>query len=154
MIQQIDGLIGDFITVAKIAGLELNAAEIRHQSLPSPHRPASLPGGMRAVYVFSLPAPLRTVLKVGKVGPNSGARFVSQHYSPASSNSNLAKSLLADAGFWQEIKTPQPMESQIGEWIKRNVDRDNFFISAQHGGLALGLLEVFIQCRLQPRYEG
>jgi hypothetical protein len=35
-------------------------------------------------------------LKIGKVGPNSHARYVSQHYNARSAGSNLAASLRKD----------------------------------------------------------
>ncbi len=40
------------------------------------------------------------MVKVGKVGANSSARFCSQHYLPGSSGSNLAKSLLSERVLW------------------------------------------------------
>jgi hypothetical protein len=57
---------------------------------------------MCAAHVFSLsknygdrvPAGRNRILKVGKAGCNSNARFQSQHYNPSSAPSNLAHSLL------------------------------------------------------------
>jgi len=46
-----------------------------------------------AVYVFSKGP---DVLKVGKVGAKSQARYTSQHYNPGSAMSTLAASILAD----------------------------------------------------------
>jgi hypothetical protein len=62
-------------------------------------------GGFGAVYAFALSARTTSaagagmVLKVGKVGPNSDARFRSQHYT-TSGRSTLAKSLLAHTIVW------------------------------------------------------
>lgn len=149
-----DILISDFLGVARLAGLPLTEKDISHQALSCPHRPVNLPGGHQAVYVFWMPAPSEMVLKVGKVGPNSSARFISQHYSPGSSQSNLSKSLLSDLKFWSDLHFPRPDEIHIGEWIKKNTCRDNFYMDSTHGSAALALLEIFLQCRLNPRYEG
>jgi len=85
-------LLDDFVTVAELAGIKLPREAIQVERLPMPHKPpSSLPKGKMAVYVFS---DKDWVLKVGQVGWNSKARYTSQHYNAASSNSNLAKSLL------------------------------------------------------------
>ena len=90
-------------------------------------------------------------LKVGKVGPNSQARYTSQHYSPSSSNSNLAKSIVSARA---DLGVPDITESNVGAWIKSNVDRVNFLLDAEWGIPVLTLLESFLQCRLRPRFEG
>ncbi len=101
-----------------------------------------------AVYVFVWSG---RCLKVGKVGPKSQARFTSQHYRPASSNSNLAKSLVAGH---EKLGLSDITDSNVGAWIKGNVDRVNFLLSAECGIPTLTLLESFLQCRLNPFFEG
>ena len=72
-----------------------------------------------AVYVFSEKS---QVLKVGKVGPNSQARYTSQHYNPKSARSTLAKSLLKervsfsgyDVNEGNVSAWPGTLESRIG----------------------------------------
>jgi hypothetical protein len=90
-------------------------------------------------------------LKVGKVGDKSHARFTSQHYMPGSSNSNLAKSLLKVK---IKLQLPTLSEENVGEWIERHTDRVNVFIPRSFGIPILSLLEVFMQCRLTPMFEG
>lgn len=93
-------LVRDFNDALRLLGKDPVAVEIEPQI--AMHQPPSLCSGKCAAYVFSLsddygaPAPAgpHRVLKVGRVGPNSNARFQSQHYSPRSSRSNLANSLL------------------------------------------------------------
>ena len=154
MIVEIEPMLSDFNQVASLAGLDLHRADITHECRNCPHEAGNLPVDMQAVYVFSLPDPPYEVLKVGKVGPKSHARFTSHHYNPYSSISNLSKSLLGDTVFWQGINIPPPDSARIGDWIRQNVDRDNFFLPAQKGSYALALLEIFLQCRLHPAYEG
>ncbi len=101
-----------------------------------------------AVYVFVWRG---KCLKVGKVGPNSQARFTSQHYLPSSSNSNLAKSIL---GARESLGLEGVAESTVGTWIKANVDRFNFLLDTGCGVPVLILLESFLQCRLRPKFEG
>ena len=119
------------------------------ESLPAPHTPPSaLPKGKIAVYVLSWRG---QCLKVGKVGPNSQARYTSQHYSPQSSNSNLAKSILSALS---ELGLSGVSEANAGAWIKNNVDRIDFLLNATRGMPLLTLLESFLQCGLKPKFEG
>lgn len=141
--------LADFRTVARLAGVEIAVADLQMELLPAPHAaPTRLPTGMMAVYVFSWGD---EVLKVGKVGPNSQARYTSQHYNPGSAMSTLAASLLADGDRFGIVETDR---AEISRWIKSNVDRVNFLLKAELGVPVLSLLESFLQCRLRPRYEG
>ena len=142
-------LIQDFLRVAALAGARLAASEIEAETLQAPHRPPSrLPAGKTAVYVFSYGD---TVLKVGKAGPNSGARYTSQHYNAASAPSTLAASLLKDG---EEIGVSGLTVESAGDWIKSNTLRTNFLIKTECGVPTLSLLEAFLQCKLKPRFEG
>lgn len=142
-------LLEDFRKVVTLAGVSLPPAALSFETLPAPHTPPSaLPSGKAAVYVFVWSG---RCLKVGKVGPKSQARFTSQHYSPASSNSNLAKSLVAGHG---KLGLSGITESNVGAWIKTNVDRVNFLLNVESGIPVLTLLESFLQCRLNPVFEG
>jgi hypothetical protein len=144
-------LLDDFRKVVVLArGVSLSPAALSFDSLPAPHTPPpALTNGNASVYVFIWQ---EKCLKVGKVGPKSHARFTSQHYSPSSSQSNLAKSILADR---EEMRLHNLSESNVGDWIKTNVDRVNFILDVAECGIpVLNLLESFLQCRLQPRFEG
>lgn len=144
-----DKLIADFVRVAKLAGRDIKRGDITIENLPAPHIPPSLlPAGKMAVYVFYWGD---QCLKVGKVGPRSQARYTSQHYSPKSSNSNLAKSVLKDKPM-MEISDID--EHTAGRWIKQHTDRINFLIPENFGIPLLSLLEAFLRCRLKPRFEG
>ncbi len=142
-------LIEAFHQVAKLAGIVLHPDALVAEKLPAPHRaPTALPNGKLAVYVFMWK---EQCLKIGKVGVNSQARYTSQHYSPKSSQSNLAKSLLAARS---ELGLLAVSETDVGAWIKANTDRLNFLLSVDCGVPVLTLLEVFLQCRLRPKFEG
>lgn len=142
-------LLDDFRKVVALAGVSLPPTALSFETLLAPHKPPSaLPSGKAAVYVFVWNG---CCLKVGKVGPKSQARFTSQHYSPASSNSNLAKSLVGGHG---KIGLSGITESNVGGWIKTNVDRVNFLLNVECGMPVLTLLESFLQCRLNPVFEG
>ncbi len=145
MIPNTQKLVDDFHQVAKIGGVDLPTGAIGVECLPKPHTPSALENGKMAVYVFVLD---EQCLKVGKAGPNSGARYKYQHYSPKNSKSNLANSLLTCPDF------PQLFEADIGNWIKHNTDRINFLIDASYGIPVLNLLEAFLQCKLKPKFEG
>ena len=141
--------IEDFKTVARLAGVELPSSMITIENLSAPHvAPTRLPVGKMAVYVFSKGS---DVLKVGKVGAKSHARYTSQHYNPGSAMSTLAASILADR---ERLGLTTIDEAGIGSWIRENVDRVNFLLDERLGVPVLTLLEPFLQCRLKPRYEG
>lgn len=141
-------IVQDFGQAARLAGIELRPSEISVEELPAPHRATGLPAGHMAVYVFCFKG---RILKVGKAGPNSDARYRSQHYNPGSSASNLAASIL---------KNPAPVGNaavdidSVGDWIRNNTDRVNFILDEALGVDVLTLLESFVQCRLSPAYEG
>jgi hypothetical protein len=149
MVTDPQALIEDFGRVVDLAGVSVPRKSISIERLPAPHKaPASLPKGKIAVYVFDWK---EQCLKVGKVGPNSQARYTSQHYWPSSSNSNLAKSILT---YRDTLGLSSVSETNVGSWIKTNVDRTNFLLDAECGIPLLTLLESFLQCRLRPRFEG
>lgn len=144
-----DEITADFVTVARLAGISLPSGAIEVEKLTAPHLPPTrLPVGRMAVYVFARGS---EVLKVGKVGAKSQARYTSQHYNPGSAMSTLAASILADGA---RHGLTEADASRVGCWIRESVDRVNFLIDERLGMRVLTLLEAFLQCRLNPRYEG
>jgi hypothetical protein len=143
-------LADDFIAVCRIAGIDLKRQDIDLENLApgEEHRKLrNLPNGKMAVYIFEK-AP-GTILKTGKVFKNSPSRYKYQHYNPASSNSNLAFSLLNDGKYNKKFD-----ESTAGGWIKDNIRRINFILPASKGIFTLNLLEAFLHAALNPKYEG
>jgi hypothetical protein len=139
----------DFLIVAKLGGIGIQPSDIGIETLTMPHKPPSnLPKGKMAVYVFFNK---EYVLKVGKAGSRSQARYTSQHYNPGSAPSTLAASILKDENSVQRYGLN---EENISNWIKESTDRVNFLLDADMGKWVLNLLEAFVQCRLQLRYEG
>ena len=142
-------LLDDFLIVANLAGIEVWEGAICIEALPMPHRPPTrLPKDAMAVYVFSRK---KQILKIGKVGPNSQARYTSQHYNPNSAKSTLALSILKDNDMSGRYSLTN---DNISSWIKRNTDRVNFLLDVRLGVPALTLFEAFAQCRLRPIFEG
>jgi hypothetical protein len=142
-------LASKFRECANLAGILVPEAAITLEQFSAPHKPpSSLPKNCFAVYAFFWNG---KCLKVGKVGQNSQARFTSQHYLPSSTNSNLAKSVLAHK---DELGLNALTEVTVGGWLKENTERVNFILDAQLGVPVLTLLEVFLQCALKPRFEG
>jgi hypothetical protein len=137
-----------FAKAAGLAGINIPLADIEVQFSPVPHRPpSSLPVGKLAVYVFIYGD---KSLKVGKAGANSNARFCSQHYG-INAPSTLAKSLLVHQ---ESIGVNGITETTVKSWICQNMTRINYLIPSAYGVFALSLLESFIQCCLQPEFEG
>ena len=153
MIKNIDQLLDSFVNVANLSGFKISISDISYDFWEAPHRQKGLPSNQQAVYTFSLPKFNNLVLKIGKAGPKSNARFLSQHYNPDSSGSNLAKSLLNSINFWEEIQIQKPQYHQICGWIKANTDRNNFYVSDKFDKRLLSLFEIFLQCRLSPVFE-
>jgi hypothetical protein len=114
----------------------------------NPHAPPLLGKNQMAIYIFVYKD---DCLKVGKVGPNSQARYSYQHYNINSSRSNLANSLINDLpnDKWEGL-TPE----NVAEWIKQNTNRFNILLDVEQGMPFLNLLEAFLQYHLKPCFEG
>lgn len=142
----------DLITLDEatyLAGFEIDVNGlqlINWQAGIETHVPVQLPNGMMAVYAFFLNG---DCLKVGKAGPNSNARFQSQHYNPNSARSTLARSMLNDDQHFQDLN-----EANIGNWIKENTSRSNILITVDYGKNFMNFTEAFFILKYQPRYEG
>lgn len=146
---EISELAKDFIKVAGLAGVSLSVDDLIVESFCAPHKsPSRLPDGKMAVYVFCHGS---RVLKVGKAGPNSNARYTSHHYNPKSAGSTLAGSILKHG---PEIGIHGVTKTDVGDWIRANTGRCNFFLDSGHPYRLLTLLESFLQCKLDPCFEG
>lgn len=142
-------LIDNFLKVAELAGIHPDQLDIKLEILELPHTPRRLPNGKMAVYVFCYKD--RT-LKIGKAGPKSNARYTSQHYNPRSAPSTLSASLLQ---YQDRLNLAAEFDSEtVGDWIKQNTQRINFILNAECGINVLTLLESFLQCCLNPEFEG
>lgn len=158
-----DDFLEGFLLAAEKCGLFGGGAPtgLWHQALVAPHKPVKLPPGFCAVYIFSLaeqygsacPAGANRVLKVGKVGANSSARFSSQHYLSRSSRSNLANSLLTERVLWTYLGIDHLDELTVKSWMMKNLDRDHFFVPEIHAGLEREL-ERYLRGHLGPVFEG
>ena len=136
----------DFRKVAVLAGIHLSVDDLRVETLSAPHRaPNRLPAGKMAVYVFRYRG---RALKVGRAGPNSAVRYTIHHYGSRRAPSTLDASILERQG---EIGVRGITEQVVGEW---NTDRYNFLLDSSHPDRLLVLLEAFLQCRLDPVFEG
>ncbi|MHC1694003.1 MAG: hypothetical protein AB9835_01740 [Eubacteriales bacterium] len=133
--------------VSSLLGKPINTDSIEVIYRGMPHIPKGLKPGMMGVYTFIYKD---TFLKIGKAGPNSSARFLSQHYNPHSAMSTLAASILADT----EMNNLGITESSVGEWIKNNCIRIDILMHADLGIFALELVEAILHYKYNPKYEG
>lgn len=138
-----------FIEAAASAGIEINTHEIKTDfiRLPSHKPPSSFPKDKLAVYVFMFGS---TCLKVGKAGSKSAARYCSQHYG-INAPSTLATSLIKNQ---EKLNVSGIDAANVKDWICKNTYRVNFLIPSTMGPFVLSLLEAFVQCCLQPEFEG
>jgi hypothetical protein len=133
-----------------LAGVIVNTNQIEIDDWDCPHKPESLPKGKMAVYTFFYED---RCLKLGKVGPNSSPRYQSQHYFPEKSRSNLAKSVLSDKVFLENL--PDSINTDtIGDWLKRKTRRINMLFDESLGPFVLNFAEAFLQVYFKPKYEG
>ena len=152
-------LVEDLLSSAQQAGLLISPKVIDAEFHSAPHmQPTCLPPEKQALYWFSVE---NRCLKVGKAGPNSNARYTSQHYNPRSSQSNLAKSILKHPNIIKEVlpinqqcEIDMLNEESVGRWIKENTNRCNFLIDISLNPIALSFLETFLQVRFNPLFEG
>jgi len=157
---EVDAIIVQFREWAAARGIPLAADDIQVTLLGVPHKPVALRKGWQGVYAFQFGT---TWLKVGKAGPNSNARWVSQHYKATRSMSNLAWSLLQFAHLisFEHPSLPKTLKDElrkvrpdaIGDWIKQRTTRVNFAIKVELGPHALDRLERIAQAVLKPVFE-
>lgn len=79
--------------VSVLLGRSIDMGKVEIVDRGMPHEPKSLKPGTMGVYTFNYKGKL---LKIGKAGTSSNARFAYQHYKPGSAMSTLAGSLLSD----------------------------------------------------------
>ncbi len=137
-----------FREVATLGGEPLRAEDLEAEYLAAPHLPpARLPTGKMAIYAFWGDG---CWLKVGKVGPNSGPRYTSQHYNPKSAPSTLARSI----GYCARIPFRPDFDPDLpGNWIKSHCHRANVLLPVTSSSELLSCLEAFLHLRLRPRFE-
>jgi len=159
MIENPQELIKDFVKATnERLNIQISVEDIAHELLIAPHQPGDLRPGHGAVYVFTLTsssvalAGPNRALKVGKAGPKSNARFRYQHYKSGSSNSTLAGAIENNPILWSFIGLTI-LNKYVGEWIRENTDRDNFYIAEDKKEL-IYLFEVYVKARLGPVFEG
>jgi hypothetical protein len=136
-----DAALRDFANVGALTGAECDVDRIKIEVLNKPHKPSGLPTGRMAVYCFFFNG---QALKIGIAGPNSDARYRSQHYNPNSAGSNLAKSILA---YPSKIGIAPLHISFVGNWIKEHTDRINILLPSSYGKPMLSMLETFLHAR-------
>jgi hypothetical protein len=147
--QVVANALRDFRTVATLADADFLADCIAVQIFRKPHEsPKTLPDGNIAVYAFFHNG---QALKVGKAGPNSKARYTSQHYSTGAATSTLARSIVNNAA---KIGISEVHEGIVAAWIRSNTDRVNLLLPSAVGDPMLSLLESFLHVRWKPIFEG
>lgn len=90
---------------------------------------------------------------MGRVGARSDARFRSQHYSPHSAGSTLAKSLLTYRIMWPWLGIEHLDERNVKSWMLTNLDRMHIFVPDGHPVVAASL-EVYVRARIGSVFEG
>jgi hypothetical protein len=159
MVNNASFLIGEFYkALRRHAPAHYKRNSICHELLKAPHDNPDMPPAKCAVYVFSLasvakcPAGANRVLKVGRVGQNSNARFKHQHYRPGSANSTLSASIKNNPILWKYLGVGEKVQD-FGKWLRENTDRDHFFIDAACQEVQ-SALEVYLKGVLGPVFEG
>ncbi|WP_243175932.1 hypothetical protein [Clostridium sporogenes] len=133
--------------VSSVLGKPIDKRKYKIVDRGMPHKPKSLPKQKMSVYTFWYNGKF---IKIGKAGPNSNARFESQHYNPQSSKSNLAASILSD----ERMKDKDITENNIGDWIKNNCRRVDILLDSDLGIFSLELIEAALHYKYEPVYEG
>jgi hypothetical protein len=133
--------------VSCVLGKPIDKNKFRVIDRGLPHKPKTLPNGMMGIYIFWYKGKF---LKIGKAGPNSNARFFSQHYNPRSARSTLAASILRDRHMGDQVID----ENNVGFWIKNNCNRIDILIDSDLGIFALILIEAALHYKYEPIYEG
>jgi len=133
--------------VSSLLGHDIPSGKIMVIDRGIPHTPRSLRSGTMGVYTFLYNG---RFIKIGKAGPNSNARFFSQHYTPGSAQSTLSASILAD----EDMRGMGITEQNVGSWIKQNCRRIDVIIDSDLGIFTLELIEAVLHYKYEPKYEG
>lgn len=133
--------------VSSVLGKSIDKTRYKIIDRGIPHQPKSLPNRMMGVYTFWYEGEF---LKIGKAGPSSNARFLSQHYNPRSAQSTLAASVLSD----MRMQDKGINENNVGDWIKSNCRRIDILFDAGLGIFTLELIEAALHYKYEPIYEG
>jgi len=141
----------DLCNAALLAGFNVNPndlALLQWDAGNQTHIPCALPVNTAAVYIFKWN---NIYLKVGKAGPNSNARYQSQHYSVNANGSTLAKSLQNEPEFHAMVGAIN--DTIWGEWIKENTIRFNVLIPRDLGEKFVHFAEAFFILKCNPMFE-
>ena len=154
MITQLD--LEALVKAAKLAGFNVEVESLQlltWNAGPATHIPKKLPVGYAAVYIFQLNNTRSPIfLKVGKANSNSNARYQSHHYSPDSSNSNLARAIITGDPEFHALGAYIP-ETDIGVWIKERTNRFNILIPKELGKNFVHFAEAFFILKCKPFFE-
>lgn len=144
LVNEFDNIILD---VSRVLGKPIGKEKYEIIDRGLPHQPRNLPARMMGVYTFWFEGDF---LKIGKAGPSSNARFLSQHYNPRSARSTLAASILLDRRMQEKGIT----ENNVGDWIKNNCRRVDILLDSDLGIFTLELIEAALHYKYEPIYEG
>lgn len=144
LIREFDRII---LEVSSVLGKPIEKHKYRIIDRGVPHQPKTLPLQMMGIYTFCYNGEF---LKIGKAGPNSNARFLSQHYNPRSARSTLAASILED----DRMQGIGINESNVGQWIRNNCRRVDILLDSDLGIFSLELIEASLHYKYEPAYEG
>ena len=161
MLIEPESIINDFCEAAANLNLPGWPATFRGELLRAPHKQQGPPLGFGAVYAFALSrsavgeAGTGMVLKVGRVGPSSDARFRSQHYvaGAKAAGSSLAKSLVKHRIVWPWLGIENLTEQNVKAWMLANLDRMNIYAPASSSAI-LPSLEMYSRARMGSVFEG
>ena len=132
-------------SVNKVMEKQLSPAFYEIVDRGVPHQPEKLLDNKMGVCIFVYQ---KTILMIGKTGPNSSPRFVYQHYNPSSANSTLAGLILKD----DEMKLLGLTSNNIGEWIKNNCQRIDIIIDVNVGITTLQSIKLALHQQFEPKY--
>jgi len=134
-------------SISRDLGRPIDMSKIHIMDRGVPHQAPKWEEGYMAVYTFNYKG---NFLKIGKAGPKSKARFISQHYNPKSAMSTLAASIINDI----DMRCQGISESNVGDWIKCNCRRIDILIPTDMGIFTLELIESALHYKYEPKYEG
>lgn len=153
VVKKIENIIEDFESITKIKCVY----SIMEKG--DDHVPTKLSKEQQGVYVFFNED---KAFKVGKAGAKSQARWNSHHYNlDEKTPSTFPKSFMANLENFKSFfpdNMHKEMEainnSNVKNWVRKNLSRIEFKISSEESKIALNLLEALVQFYFPPLYEG
>ena len=154
---ELESLIQVCLEVSKLAGRAISRDQIEEDWQNAPHKKPS-EDQMRFIYIFMLPN--NEPLKVGMSAFAGRHTELGHQYRPGKGGTlahailRCKKKIMDHCPTDMHSELDQLGEGRIESWMVNKLDLIKFRFEKNVDPMAIALLEVFLQCKLNPVFEG